>query len=118
MSLPRRYSPAPMPIPAPLPATTRPSVLIVDSSADNREVLRTVLARRGMQILEAEAADQGLALAREHHPDIVVLDLEAERDDAAAIHEQFSGQTRGRERSVIMLGRVRRGPVFAGGHVI
>jgi two-component system cell cycle response regulator DivK len=95
-----------------------PSVLIVDSSADNREVLRTVLARRGMQIIEAEAADEGLALAREHNPDVVVLDLEAERADATTIREQFSEQTPGREKSVIVLGKIRRGPVFTGGHVI
>jgi CheY-like chemotaxis protein len=130
----RRYSPAPMPPPrtplpqmrsptAPLlrttlPAAARPSVLIVDSSADNREVLRTVLARRGMQILEAEAAEQGLALARQHHPDVVVLDLEAEQDDTAAIRDQFSEQTPGRQKSVIILGKIRRGPTFTGGHVI
>src|SRR5262245_161511 len=103
-----------------MPPHTAPqlSVLIVDSSADNREVLRTVLARRGMQILEAKAADEGLALAREHHPDVVVLDLEAERADAAAIREQFSEQTSGRDQSVIILGKIRRGPVFTGGHVI
>src|SRR5205823_2142695 len=101
-----------------------PSVLIVDSSADNREVLRTVLARRGMQILEAEAADEGLAMAREHHPDVIVLDLEserpneAERPDAATMREQFVGAARGRDQSVIVLGKIRRGPVFTGGHVI
>src|SRR5262245_3224217 len=110
---PRRYSPAPMP-----PSAPQPSVLIVDSSADNREVLRTVLARRGMQILEAQATDEGLALAREHHPDVVVLDLEGQRADVATIREQFSEQTPGRDRSVIILGKIRRGPVFAGGHVI
>jgi CheY-like chemotaxis protein len=107
-----------LPHSTPLPPTAQPSVLIVDSSADNREVLRTVLARRGLQILEAEAAAEGLALAREHHPDVVVLDLEGQRADADAIREQFSEQSRGREQSVIILGKIRRGPVFAGGHVI
>jgi CheY-like chemotaxis protein len=97
---------------------TQPSVLIVDSSADNREVLRTVLARRGLQILEAEAADEGLALARNHRPDVIVLDLEAERANAAAIRDQFSEATRGTEQRVIVLGKIRRGPVFTGGHVI
>ena len=49
-----------------------PTVLIVDPSADNREVLRTALARRGLTIFEAEAADRGLELAREHRPDVIV----------------------------------------------
>jgi len=77
-----------------------------------------------MQILEAEAAEQGLALARQHHPDVVVLDLEAEQADSAAVREQFCDQTRGRQQSVIILGKIRRGPAspdctaFTGGHVI
>ena len=42
-----------------LPSTSQPSVLIVDASPDNREVLRTVLARRGLTIFEADAAEAG-----------------------------------------------------------
>lgn len=41
-----------------------PSGHIVDPSADMREVLRTALARRGLPTIEAEAANQGLELAR------------------------------------------------------
>jgi CheY-like chemotaxis protein len=93
-------------------------VLIVDSSADNREVLRTVLARRGMQVLEAEAAEEGLTLAHEHCPDVIVLDLEAERPDAASMRQQFAGAARNRDKSVIVIGKIRSGPVFTGGHVI
>ena len=95
-----------------------PTVLIVDASADNREVLRTVLARRGLQIFEAEAADRGLELAREHRPDVIVLDLEAEKIDADAIRRQFSAEATSQESRLIVLGKIRRGPVFTGGHVI
>jgi len=97
---------------------TLPSVLIVDPSADNREVLRTVLARRGLQILEANAAEEGLELARAHHPDVIVLDLEPERLDAETIRQQFSSEATSHASRLIVLGKVRRGPVFTGGHVI
>jgi CheY-like chemotaxis protein len=97
---------------------TSPSVLIVDASPDNREVLRTVLARRGLQILEAGAAQEGLEMAREHHPDVIVLDLEADRVDAEAVREQFSAEATNYDSRLIVLGKVRRGPTFAGGHVI
>jgi len=93
-------------------------VLIVDPSADSREVLRTVLGRRGMHVLEAEAAEAGLTLAHEHRPDVIVLDLEAERTNATSVREQFAGAARNRDESVIVLGKIRRGPVFTGGHVI
>jgi CheY-like chemotaxis protein len=94
------------------------SVLIVDASADNREVLRTVLSRRGLTIWEAAAAAEGLQMARQHHPDVIVLDLEAEQFQADAIREQFSAEATNQESRLIVLGKVRRGPIFTGGHVI
>jgi CheY-like chemotaxis protein len=63
------------------------SVLIVDRSEETREVLQTVLERRGVRTLSASRAEKGLELARRHRPDLVVLDLEM--DDMPA--EQFSG---------------------------
>ena len=63
------------------------SVLIVDRSEETREVLQTVLERRGVRTLAAGRAEKGLELARRHHPDLVVLDLEL--DDMPA--EEFCG---------------------------
>jgi CheY-like chemotaxis protein len=63
------------------------SVLIVDQSEETREVLQTVLERRGVRTLAAGRAGKALELARRHHPDLVVLDLEM--DDMPA--EQFCG---------------------------
>jgi DNA-binding NtrC family response regulator len=95
-----------------------PSVLIVDPSADNREVLRTVLARRGMTIFEAGGASDGLALARQHHPDVIVLDVESEPSERDAVREQFAAEAHSHHGQLIVVGKLRRGPVFAGGHAI
>ena len=79
-----------------------PSVLIVEPSADEREVLRTALARRGLRIFEAAEVEAGLALAREHHPRVIVLD-----DDAGcgAAQRRFAADG---EASLIVLGRAPR----------
>jgi CheY-like chemotaxis protein len=63
------------------------SVLIVDRSDETREVLQTVLERRGVRTLAARRREKGLELARRHHPDLVVLDLEMEDTPA----EEFCG---------------------------
>jgi CheY-like chemotaxis protein len=63
------------------------SVLIVDGSQETREVLQTVLERRGVRTLAAGRAAKGLEMVRRHHPDLVVLDLEMEGLPA----EQFCG---------------------------
>jgi DNA-binding NtrC family response regulator len=52
------------------------SVLIVDRSEETREVLQTVLERRGVRTLAADRAKTGLELAQRHRPDLIVVDLE------------------------------------------
>jgi CheY-like chemotaxis protein len=100
------------------PSTSQPSVLIVDESADNREVLRTALSRRGIETLEAASTVEGLQMASEHRPDVIVLDLEEKRQDAAVAGRRFAEAASGSGSHLIVLGKVRRGPSFSGGHVI
>ena len=82
---------------------TKPSVLIVDGSDDSREVLRTALERRGMEIFEASRAERGLELARRHHPRVIVLDLEVETDECDQICGQFAEQSDGKTTSLVVL---------------
>ncbi|WP_437603088.1 AAA family ATPase [Sorangium sp. So ce590] len=53
----------------------RRRVLVVDDHADNRAVLRDLLAPRGFLVLEAEGGEAALRLATEHTPALVVMDL-------------------------------------------
>jgi CheY-like chemotaxis protein len=83
-------------------------VLIVDESADSREVLRAALERRGAQILEASGADQGLRMIREHRPDLIVLDLEANHVPVAAISAGLGDALQDRSTPIVVLGTARR----------
>ena len=92
-----------------------PSVLIVEPSADEREVLRTVLERRGLRIWEAAEVETGLQLAREHHPDVIVLDAETNHAGDADVQAQFDDEASEQHSSLIILGRLRRnGPLPVG----
>ena len=53
----------------------RPLVLVVDDFADGRDIARAVLASAGIATVEAANGYDALTQAREHHPDVVVLDL-------------------------------------------
>jgi len=86
--------------------TTKPSVLIVDRSEESREVLRTALERRGMEIFEAGQADRGLQLARQYHPNVIVLDHELESDSTVELFDQFAEQTAD-EQAIVVLGPAR-----------
>ncbi|MGO8691191.1 MAG: response regulator [Thermoguttaceae bacterium] len=88
---------------------SRQSVLIVDSSEETREVLQTALERRGLRILSADRAGRGLELARRHHPDLIVLDLEVEDAGAENPSAPFVEQSRCDRARLVLLGSLRRG---------
>jgi CheY-like chemotaxis protein len=83
-------------------------VLVVDPSAENREVLRTILKQRGLRFWEAEEAQAGVALAQEHHPDVIVLDLDAEDADSDHVQLDLRRELARENSSLIILGRLRR----------
>jgi len=94
------------------------SVLVVDPSAENREVLRTVLHQRGLTIFEADEASSGLALAQEHHPDVVVLDLDADDATSDPLQSQWRQELDRDHSSLIVLGRLRTGSPLTGSRVL
>ena len=53
----------------------RPLVLIVDDSDRNRKLARDVLRAARFRTLEAATAAEGIALASEHLPDVILMDL-------------------------------------------
>jgi two-component system, cell cycle response regulator DivK len=50
-------------------------VLIVDDNGKNRKLARDVLRAAGFRTLEAESGTGGIALATEHLPDVILMDL-------------------------------------------
>jgi two-component system cell cycle response regulator DivK len=51
------------------------SVLIVEDDDRNRKLARDVLDAAGFRTLEAATGAEGIALAREHRPDVILVDL-------------------------------------------
>jgi two-component system cell cycle response regulator DivK len=65
-----------------------PLVLIVDDNPTNLKLAGDVLAAAGFRILEATTGEVGLALADEHLPSVVLMDLrlpDMDGTDAAAM---------------------------------
>ena len=50
-------------------------ILIVDDNAQNRKLARDVLEFAGFRTLEADGGRAGVALAVEHLPDLVLMDI-------------------------------------------
>lgn len=89
------------------------AVVIVDESAENREVLSTALQRRGMVTFEADEPSYGLQLVRRHHPDVVVLDLDSQParglPQLADWPADYAQETAAAHGTLVVLGRWRAG---------
>jgi len=70
--------------------TDSPTVLIADDDAGLRTVTRVALSAQGWTVFEAASPEECLALAREHRPEVVLLDVNFEgheRDGFAVCRE-------------------------------
>lgn len=50
-------------------------ILVVDDEASIRELLCTVLSRKGHDVLLADGGQKGIDLYRKRHPQLTILDL-------------------------------------------
>lgn len=51
------------------------TILIIDDSAENRLLLSSQLGIEGYEVLQAEAGQEGISLAEEADPDLILLDV-------------------------------------------
>ncbi|HYJ80917.1 MAG TPA: response regulator [Longimicrobiaceae bacterium] len=51
------------------------TVLIVEDNADNREIYCTILRHHGYSVAEAETGEEGIRIAREVLPAVVLMDV-------------------------------------------
>ena len=51
-------------------------ILIVEDNEKNRKLARDVLAHKGYRVVEAETGEDGIRLAGELRPDLVLMDIQ------------------------------------------
>jgi CheY-like chemotaxis protein len=71
-------------------------ILIVEDNEKNRKLVRDVLAFKGYRLAEAETGEDGVRLAKELHPDLVLMDI------------QLPGIN-----GIVALGQIRQDPTIA-----
>jgi Fe-S oxidoreductase/ActR/RegA family two-component response regulator len=67
------------------------TVLVIDDEPDVCTFLATVLEDNGATVYQATDADEGLALARKHKPDLITLDISMPGKDGGEVFEELRG---------------------------
>ena len=51
-------------------------ILVVEDTEDNRQILRDLLGMSGYTMVEAHNGAEGVAMAAEHKPDLILMDIQ------------------------------------------
>ena len=51
-------------------------ILVVEDNEKNRKLVRDVLTVKGYRLLETETGEEGVRLARDQHPALVLMDIQ------------------------------------------
>lgn len=94
-----------------------PSVLIVDRSEENREVLATALTRKGIRTFSTARAVRGAEIAQSLHPDLIILDLEIGDSSPERLCSQFAAASSREETPLVLLGSAGRSATPPGGEI-
>ena len=60
---------------------TPKTVLLVEDNDDNLRIYSTILSYSGFRVLEAMDGEVGLAMAREQHPSLILMDVSLPKID-------------------------------------
>jgi len=78
-------------------------VLIADDTSDTRDLYSLCLTHQGFKVLTAQDGHAAIEMAREHQPDVIVLDLAMPRLDGIATTGRLKRDARTRRTPVIIL---------------
>jgi two-component system, cell cycle response regulator DivK len=70
------------------------TILVVEDNALNLKLVRDVLAHAGYRIVEATSGEEGVRLASEVRPDLVLMDLQLPGIDGAEALRQLRARVR------------------------
>jgi len=84
-------------------ARTQRTVLVVDDSADTREMYGSYLGHRGFGVLVASDGDAAVQIALAQRPDLIVMDLAMPRLNGISAVHRLKQEPRTRNIPVIIL---------------
>ena len=91
-----------------VPRFQQSTILIIDDDPAMVEVLRHRLTRQQFQVIDAASGNEGLALARERRPSLVVLDLRLPDIDGLGVCERMADDPLTNQIPVIILSGMER----------
>ncbi len=78
-----------------IPGCVRPTIMVADDNADNRDMMRVLLGLKGYEVVVAENGREAVEVALAKSPNLILLDLELPLLDGLSVarnllsHQKF-----------------------------
>jgi CheY-like chemotaxis protein len=79
------------------------TVLLVEDNEDNLVVYRTILEHVGFRVIEARDGEEGVSRAREHLPDLILMDISIPKMDGWEATQRLKADTNTKQIPIIAL---------------
>lgn len=64
-------------------------ILIIEDNEQNLYLETFILEKNGHQIIQARSGEKGIAVAAQHHPDLILLDIQLPSMDGYAVAQRL-----------------------------
>lgn len=78
-------------------------ILIIDDNEQNRKLFGFILQNSGYEIIESESGEDGLKLAKENHPGLILMDIQMPVIDGAEAFRILRSEPETKDIPVIAL---------------
>jgi two-component system cell cycle response regulator DivK len=78
-------------------------ILIIEDNDKNRKLCRDVLQAKGYQTIESETAEEGLELARDKSPALILMDIQLPGMDGIAALKQLRADPKTKDIRVLAI---------------
>jgi len=86
----------------------RAKVLIIDDDQDLNVAIETLLGLKDFEVLSATNADDGVRLAREQHPDVILLDILLSPRSGIEVYRELRADPSLRHTKILIVTALRR----------
>jgi len=78
-------------------------ILVVEDNERNRKLVRDVLTFKGYEIIETETGEEGVRLARERHPNLILMDIRLPGIDGVEALRRLRAEPTTRDTPIIAM---------------
>ena len=78
-------------------------ILVVEDDNKSRKLVRDLLAFKGYEIIEAETGEEGVGLAQERHPSLILMDIRLPGIDGIQALDRLRAEAATREIPVMAM---------------